>query len=38
MAVLASGAVGEFHILEAMDTAAAFKHARMASEAYTPAG
>jgi len=38
MAVLASGAVGELHILEATDPAAAIKHARTAAGSYTPAG
>jgi len=38
MAVLASGAVSELHILEAMDPAAALKHAGVAAGAYTPAG
>ena len=38
MAVAASGAVGEFHILEPMDANAALKHAAAASKVYQPAG
>jgi uncharacterized protein with GYD domain len=38
MAVAASGAVGEVHILEAMDPTAALKHAAAAAKVYTPAG
>jgi len=38
MAVVASGAVSEFHILEAMDLTAALEHAGTAAKAYSPAG
>ena len=38
MAVMASGAVGELHVLEAMDPTAALGHAAAAAKAYTPAG
>jgi uncharacterized protein with GYD domain len=38
MAVAASGAVSEIHILEAMDPAAALEHAAAAAKVYTPAG
>jgi len=38
MAVAASGAVGEFHILEPTDANAALKHAAAASKVYQPAG
>jgi len=38
MAVAASGAVGEFHILEPMDATAALKHAGAAAKVYKPAG
>ena len=38
MAVLATGAVSELHILEAIDPAAALEHAGVAAKAYTPAG
>lgn len=38
MAVAASGAVGEFHILEAMDASAALEHAGAAAKVYQPAG
>ena len=38
MAVAASGAVSEVHILEPMDPAAALEHAAAAAKVYTPAG
>jgi hypothetical protein len=38
MAVAASGATNEFHILEPMNPAAALKIAGAAAKAYTPAG
>jgi uncharacterized protein with GYD domain len=38
MAVAASGAVGEFHVLEPMDATAALKHAAAAAKVYQPAG
>jgi uncharacterized protein with GYD domain len=38
MAVVASGAVSDLHILEAMDMTAALEHAGAAAKAYTPAG
>jgi hypothetical protein len=38
MAVAASGAVSEVHILEAMDPTAALEHAAAAAKVYTPAG
>lgn len=38
MAVAASGAVGEVHILESMDPTAALEHAAAAAKVYTPAG
>jgi len=38
MAVVASGAVSELHILEAINPTAALKHAGAAAKAYTPAG
>lgn len=38
MAVAASGAVSEIHILEAMDPTAALEHAAAAAKLYTPAG
>jgi uncharacterized protein with GYD domain len=38
MAVVASGAVGEVHILEAMDPTAALEYAAAAAKVYTPAG
>jgi uncharacterized protein with GYD domain len=38
MAVAASGAVSEIHILEAMDPAATLEHAAAAAKVYTPAG
>jgi uncharacterized protein with GYD domain len=38
MAVAASGAVSELHILEAMDPTAALEHAGAAAKVYTPAG
>jgi uncharacterized protein with GYD domain len=38
MAVAATGATSEFHILEAMNPAAALKIAGAAAKAYTPAG
>lgn len=38
MAVAASGAVSDVHILEAMDPTAALEHAAAAAKAYTPAG
>jgi uncharacterized protein with GYD domain len=38
MAVVASGAVSEFHVLEAIDPTAALEHAGVAAKAYTPAG
>lgn len=38
MAVTASGAVSEVHILEAMDPTAALEHAGAAAKVYTPAG
>lgn len=38
MAVMASGAVSELHILEPMDPSAALKHAGVAAKSYTPAG
>jgi uncharacterized protein with GYD domain len=38
MAVVASGAVGEFHILEAMDASSALEHAAAAAKSYQPAG
>ena len=38
MAVLASGAVGELHVLEAMDSGEAFALAGAAVKAYTPPG
>jgi uncharacterized protein with GYD domain len=38
MAVVASGAVGELHVLEPMDTNAALKHAAAAAKVYQPAG
>ena len=38
MAVAASGAVSEIHILEAMDPSAALEHAGAAAKVYTPAG
>ena len=36
MAVVASGAISELHILEALDPAAALEHAAAAAKAYTP--
>ena len=38
MAVAASGAVSEIHILEAMDPTAALEYAVAAAKVYTPAG
>jgi len=38
MAVAASGAVSEIQVLEAIDPAAALKHAAAAAKVYTPAG
>jgi uncharacterized protein with GYD domain len=38
MAVAASGAVNEVHILEAMNPTAALEHAAAATKVYTPAG
>ena len=38
MAVAASGAVSEIHILESMDPTAALEHAAAAAKVYTPAG
>ena len=38
MAVLASGAISELHILEPMDPSAALQHAGVAAKSYTPAG
>jgi uncharacterized protein with GYD domain len=38
MAVMASGAISELHILETLDPSAALKHAGTAAKAYTPAG
>jgi uncharacterized protein with GYD domain len=38
MAVAASGAVSEVHILEPMDPTAALEHAGAAAKVYTPAG
>jgi uncharacterized protein with GYD domain len=38
MAVAASGAVSEIHILEAMDPTAALEHAGAAAKVYSPAG
>jgi uncharacterized protein with GYD domain len=38
MAVAASGAVSEIHILEPMDSTVALKHAGAAAKVYTPAG
>jgi len=38
MAVAASGAVSEIHVLEAMDPSAALEHAAAAAKIYTPAG
>jgi uncharacterized protein with GYD domain len=38
MAVMASGAISELHILEPIDPSAALKHAGTAAKSYTPAG
>ena len=38
LAVLASGAISELHILEPIDPSAALKHAGVAAKSYTPAG
>jgi uncharacterized protein with GYD domain len=38
MAVMASGAVSELHVLEAIDSAAALGYAATAAKSYTPAG
>lgn len=38
MAVAASGAVSDVHILEALDPTAALEHAGAAAKVYTPAG
>jgi uncharacterized protein with GYD domain len=38
MAVVASGAVSELHVLEPVDTGAALKHAGAAAKVYQPAG
>ncbi len=38
MAVLASGAISELHILEPMDPSVALTHAGVAAKSYTPAG
>jgi uncharacterized protein with GYD domain len=38
MAVVATGAISEFHILEAIDPSAALEHAGVAAKSYTPAG
>jgi len=38
MAVLASGAISELHILEPIDPSAALKYAGVAAKSYTPAG
>ncbi len=38
MAVAASGAVSELHIVEPMDASAALKHAAAAAKVYQPAG
>lgn len=38
MAVAATGAVSEIHILEAIDPTAALEHAAAAAKVYTPAG
>lgn len=38
MAVVASGAISELHILEPIDPSAALEHADTAAKSYTPAG
>jgi uncharacterized protein with GYD domain len=38
MAVVASGAISELHILEPIDPSVAIKHAGTAAKSYTPAG
>ena len=38
MAVMASGALSELHILEPIDPSAALKYAGVAAKSYTPAG